>query len=125
MPNPASKTGIVEHILFLEGRGRDTPYSSTTESEEVAEFFAGGGGRVWTTTVKAASAEGAAHLPRKQLLQNLKGFGKGKAKWHDAYEVAQAARYVEEWSEHLLGWRAVNPTSVDAAVRRAFRKRLS
>jgi hypothetical protein len=116
-------TGIVEHILYLGGRGRETPYSSTSESEEVAEHVAGPRGRVWETTVRGAAAEGAKHLPRKQLLQNLKGFGKGKAKWNDEFEVAQAARYVEEWVEHLLDWRAASPSTISDAVGRAVRKR--
>lgn len=123
VPNPASKTSIVEHILYLGGRGRETPYSSTSESEDVAEHFAGPRGRVWQTSATRAAAEGARHLPRKQLLENLKGFGRGKAKWNDEFEIAQAARYVEEWSEHLLDWSATSPSAIRDAVSRAFRKR--
>jgi hypothetical protein len=35
----------------------------------------------------------------------LKGNGKGKAKWSDPFEVMQARRYAEQWSEHLLDFR--------------------
>ena len=35
----------------------------------------------------------------------LKGYGKGKAKWENAIEVAQARAYVLRWSEHLLDWK--------------------
>jgi hypothetical protein len=123
VPDPPSKTGIVEHILYLGGHGRKTPFSSTSESEEVAEHFAGPQGQVWKTSSSAATAEGAKHLPRKQLLENLKGFGRGKAKWNDAFEVAQAARYVDEWSEHLLDWSGTPTSTIGDAVTRAFRKR--
>jgi hypothetical protein len=122
VPDPSSNTGIVEHVLYLGGRGRKTPSSSTSESEEVAEHFAGARGQVWRTSASAASTAGAKHLARKQLLENLKGFGRGKAKWNDAFEVAQAARYVDEWSEHLLDCSGASASDIGDAVARAFRK---
>ena len=121
-PNPVAKTGLVEHILYLGGRGRETPYTSTSESESVADHFAGKSGRVWETTAGAASSEGAKHLARLALLQSLRGFGKGKAKWDDAFEVAQAARYVEEWSEHILDWSGAPPAQIAASVAKVFRR---
>jgi hypothetical protein len=36
----------------------------------------------------------------------LKGNGKGKARWSDPFEVMQARRYAEQWSEHLLDFRS-------------------
>jgi hypothetical protein len=113
---------VVEHILFLGGAGRKTPFSSTTEVAGVAEYFAGSRGRVWQTDVKAASSAGAKHHPRKQLLQELRGFGKGKAKWHGAFEVAQAAAYVARWSEHLLDWAAVPAGMIGVRVRATFHR---
>lgn len=123
MPEPTATLSIVAHILYMGGRGRATPYSSTTESDDVARYFAGPGGGVWETTPAAATREGAKHLPRKQLIQNLRRFGKGKAKWHDAWEVTQAANFVEQWSEHLLDWAGTPPATISTAVTRSFRKR--
>jgi len=122
VPDPTSRLGIVEHVLYLGGAGRATPYTSTTEMFEVAEYFAGPTGRVWQTDAAAAAGAGAKHLPRKQLLQNLRGFGKGKAKWDNAFEVAQAAAYVAQWSEHLLDWTAVAVDLIEQKLRGAFRK---
>lgn len=125
VPDPTATTSIVAHILYRGGCGRKTPYSSTTESDEVAEYFAGtrGRGQVWETTARRAEGEGSKHIPRKQLLQDLKGFGRGKTKWTDAFEVAQAARYVQEWSEHLLDWNAVAPARIAGAIKMTFRER--
>jgi hypothetical protein len=123
VPSPSSKRSIVEHILYLGGRGRETPFTSTTESPEVATWFSGEEGLVWETTARQASSEGARHLSRKDLLHSLRGFGKGKAKWSDAFEVAQAARYVEEWSEHLFDWSTLSQARIGDAIRKTFRKR--
>lgn len=122
VPEPKAKTSIVAHILFIGGRGRETPFTSATESEDVAEHFGGGSNGVWQTDRAAAIAQGAAHIPRTQLLANLRGFGRGRAKWHDAWEIAMAATYVEMWSEHLLDWKAVT-VDTQARVRACFRKR--
>ncbi|MBI4700356.1 MAG: hypothetical protein HY744_04160 [Deltaproteobacteria bacterium] len=122
VPDPTSRTSLVAHVLYLGGPGRSTPFTSTTESVEVAEYFAGQTGQVWQTDVPTATTAGAEHLPRKQLLENLRGFGKGKAKWHDAFEVAQAAAYVAQWSEHLLDWTTVAAEMIEEKVRGTFAK---
>ena len=93
-PVPAADDSLVRHILYLEGPGRETPYLSTTESLDTARRFAGSGA-VWETSVSATRAHSVAHIANSELLAALKGNGKGKAKWSDAYEVMQARRYVE------------------------------
>lgn len=97
--------GIVSHILYLDGVGRATPYTSTTQARESAKQFAGPAGKVWQTDVSTARGQGAGHISRNDLLHLLKGYGKGKAKWNDAVEVAQARAYVRRWDEHLLDWK--------------------
>jgi hypothetical protein len=92
------------------------------KSRSVAETFAGPDGAVWSTKVSLAAAEGAKHLSRVQLAQDLKGFGKGKAKWTNAWEVAQAASYVKRWGEHLLDWSAAPAATIRTAVGRTFKK---
>lgn len=106
-PVPKANPSIVRHILYLGGYGRDTPYVSTTERVEIATFFAARGS-VWKTTAPLAEEQGVAHIDNKQLLALLKGRGKGKAKWPNAYEVLQAKRYVEQHFEHLLDFVRVN-----------------
>jgi hypothetical protein len=106
-PVPSADDSIVRHILFLEGPGRDTPYLSTTEEEAVARRFAGTGGAVWQTTVKKAKDLSVGHLSKAELLSQLNGNGKGRAKWTSPFEVMQARRYVEQWSEHLLDFRKI------------------
>ena len=123
VPDPSAKISVVVHVLYLGGPGRKTPYMSTSESQEVAEYFAGPSGSVWQTSVSVARAEGARHLSRKQLLQDLRGRGRGRAKWHDVWEVRQAAAYIEQWSEHLLDWGMVGSAAVSSAVLRAFSTR--
>lgn len=70
-------------------------------------FFAQGG-MVWSTFVKKANDNGVRHISNSELLSQMKGNGKGKAKWDDAFEVMQARRYVEQWSEHLLDFREIS-----------------
>jgi hypothetical protein len=50
----------------------------------------------------------------------LKGNGKGKAKWGDPFEVMQARRYAEQWSEHLLDFR--DHPDAGSAVADIFRR---
>lgn len=119
-PVPAADDSLVRHILYLEGPGRETPYLSTTESLEMARRFAGSG-TVWETSVLAARAHSVAHIANSELLAALKGNGKGKAKWSDAYEVMQARRYVEQWSEHLLDFRGHQ--EVEVAVTAVFHRK--
>jgi hypothetical protein len=45
------------------------------------------------------------HIDRKQLLQNLRGRGKGDASWSNPLEIKQARRFVELWSKHLIDFR--------------------
>jgi hypothetical protein len=95
---------MVRHILYLGGAGRPTPYHSTSESREVAERFAEPKGRVFWTKAERIKAYKAMHVSRVELLGLLQGTGKGDARWHSAFEVMQARKYVEEWSEHLVGY---------------------
>lgn len=107
VPAPTADDSIIRHVLYLEGPGRETPYLSTSESPEAAMFFAQGG-MVWSTFVKKANDNGVRHISNSELLSQMKGNGKGKAKWDDAFEVMQARRYVEQWSEHLLDFREIS-----------------
>lgn len=107
VPDPVADKSIVRHVLYLDGPGRLTPYVSTSESMSAAQHFAGRTGVVWSTTHSKACQQGVAHRPRKELLELLRGKGKGDAAWHSAFEVAQARRYVEEWDEHLFDFRDV------------------
>jgi len=116
VPTPSADDSIVRHIMYLEGPGRETPYLSTTEDHDIAEHFSCGA--VWQTMVKIANAESISHISRSELLQLMKGNGKGKAKWPSAFEVMQARRYVEQWGEHLLGFRRVKFPG--EAVRKVF-----
>lgn len=122
-PTPSSKTTIVEHILYLGGYGRETPFTSTTESEDAAGHFAGPSGAVWTTEASHAIAAGAKHWSKSTLVGNLRGFGKGRAKWTNRWEVAQAQQYVKRWSEHLLEWSEQSSPDVVAAIGSVFQKR--
>ena len=121
VPDPSSTTSVVPHILYLGGRGRLTPYTSTTESKEVGAYFAGHRGTVWLATASGAVVAGAKHRSQGQLLQDLRGRGKGNARWSNSFEVAQAASYVEQWSEHLLDWSDVPPSAISLAIGRTFR----
>ena len=115
-PVPKANHSIVRHILYLDGFGRETPYVSTTERTEVAALFAVRGG-IWTTTVPLAEQNGVGHIDNKQLLGLLKGKGKGRAKWSNAYEVLQAKRYAEQHFEHLLDFIGVeDPAGVAAKI---------
>ena len=101
LPVPDADDAIVRHVLYLDGAGRPTPYLSTTEDREVAERFAGSGGRVYETTVPSWISRDVRHVSRLELLQDLKGTGRGRCSWSSAFEVMQARKYVEESSEHL------------------------
>ena len=65
--------------------------------------------------------QGAVHIPRSELVQLLRGYGKGNAKWDDAFEVAQARAYVEHWSEHLFDWVDVPLSSIPQSIRETFK----
>ena len=119
-PVPAADASLVRHILYLEGPGRETPYLSTTESLDTARRFAGSGA-VWETSVSSAKARSVAHVSNSELLAALKGNGKGKAKWSEPFEVMQARRYVEQWSEHLLDFRGQE--DVEVTTTELFRRK--
>jgi hypothetical protein len=115
VPNPKADDSIVRHIMFFEGPGRETPYLSTSEAYELAENFSNGA--VWETFVKIAKKESVLHISRAELLSLMKGKGKGKAEWPNAFEVMQARRYVEQWGEHLLDFRKVeDPAEVTKKI---------
>ena len=101
-PNPEAPKNIVRHIMYYEGAGRETPYLSTSEQEDLARHFAGRSGVVWQTTVTQARAHKVTHISKTELMALLDGKGKGRATWPSALIVAQARRYVEQWAEHLL-----------------------
>ena len=119
-PVPDADDSIVRHILYLEGPGRETPYLSTTELEENAKYFAGKSGAVWNTTAPTAESLNVGHISKSDLLSQLKGNGKGKAKWDSAYEVMHAKKYVEQWAEHLFNFR--NVSDIKASLKRVFKK---
>ncbi len=119
VPSPKANASIVRHVLFLEGPGRESPYLSTSEIRECAEHWAKGGA-IWKTHVKISEKNGVNHISKSELLQAMKGNGKGKAKWDDPFEVMQARRYVEQWSEHLLDFR--NVTDPEPIVKSIFEK---
>jgi len=100
-PVPDADRSLVRHILYLGGKGRESPYLSFTEDEMVARRFAGKDGKIYSTTVKKLKTNEVAHISRRELVQLLRGKGKGRAAWQSAYEVMQARRYVEEHAEHL------------------------
>lgn len=121
-PTPAADRSLVRHILYLDGYGRETPYLSATESGEVAHHFAHADGAVWKTMVARLRAAGVGHRSRKELLQNLRGYGKGDAAWPSPFEVMQARAYVEQWQEHLLDFRGVDETQVAQVVAAVFER---
>ncbi|GAB5545863.1 MAG: hypothetical protein SangKO_056230 [Sandaracinaceae bacterium] len=118
--DPKAHPSIVRHVLYLGGPGRSTPYHSTSEEREVAAMFAKRG-RVWRTAVSRAKAQQVEHISRLDLLGLLKGKGHGAAKWKSAFEVLQARRYVERWSEHLLSYRKLDDEArASEAARQIF-----
>lgn len=121
IPEPAADASIVRHILYLDGAGRPTPYTSTTHDRAIARTFSRPRGRIWETSVQQAQIHGAAHLPLDELLQNLRGKGHGARFAGRPSEVAQARVYAERHCEHLLDWRAVHPTEIADHVRALFR----
>lgn len=117
VPNSKADDSIVRHIMYLEGPGRETPYLSTSEEYELAKNFSPVSGVVWETSVKNAKKESVGHISRTELLSLMKGNGKGRAKWPNAFEVMQARRYVEQWGEHLLDFREVeNPAETTKKI---------
>ena len=108
-PIPQANRSIVRHILFLEGHGRETPYLSATESRSTASRFAGSDGAVYVGRPENWPALAVKHRSRKELLQLLRGKGKGDAQWHSAFEVMRAHQFVEESEEHLADFSDTQP----------------
>lgn len=116
-PAHGSIKSLVRHILFLDGPGRLTPYLSFSESDEIADNFAGKTGKTYEALPKNWQNHGVKHRPRTELQDLLKGTGKGDATWVDSFEVAQARRYVEEHLEHLADFSNLpDQKNVDSAT---------
>lgn len=113
VPKPTADASYVRHILYLEGVGRSTPYLSTTESQVIARRFAGSSGQMRQTTVRRAEERQVQHISQSELLQLLRGKGKGRAAWSNAYEVMQARKYVEQWLEHLLSFETFSSLTAE------------
>jgi len=101
LPVPRANRSLVRHILYLEGYGRATPYLSSSESRATATRFASSDGSLYIGRPENWSAVGVKHRNRKELLQLLRGKGKGDGQWHSAFEVMRAHQFVEESDEHL------------------------
>ena len=119
-PTPAtfgSNPSIIRHILYLEGLGRETPYLSTSEFQASAQYFADGGGRVYTTNPMTWIGQNVSHIPRTMLNQLLTGKGKGRASWDRASDVRRARELVELHFEHLADfWTITSQADIDAAT---------
>ncbi len=122
IPDPDARLSLVEHILYLKGYGRDTQYTSVSEREDVAKRFAGRRGAVWQTDVARATLHGAKHHSKDRLVRDLRGQGRGTARWRSAWEVAQARANVLRWSEHLLDWSNVPAARIAVSVQDAFER---
>lgn len=104
IPVPAADASLVRHILYMGGKGRDTPYLSTSEDRALAAVF----GTIWETSynkVEAEAERGVRVRSREELSSLLRGRGHGDARWSSPAEVMLARKYVERWLEHLLDFR--------------------
>lgn len=116
VPAPEASDSLIRHVLFLESFGRLTPYLSTSQSREAATQFAQPGG-LWSTTVKVANKSSVRHIGNDELLQLMRGRGKGAAAWDDPREVMRARVLVELHGEHLLDFRGItDPAPVVAKI---------
>lgn len=113
LPSPSASRSIVRHILYLEGYGRETPYLSASENLATAVRFAGTYGKTYIGQAKEWPVLNVKHRPRKELLQLLRGRGKGDAEWSNAFEVMRARQYVEEAQEHLADFTAVQDVPLE------------
>ncbi len=104
-PATQADPSLVRHILQVDGPGQQSPYLSTTESEETATYFAVPKGFVLSTSVSTLKSAEVGYLGKMELLQLLVGKGKGGARWHSAAEVRRAAHLVEQHAEHLADFR--------------------
>jgi hypothetical protein len=119
LPDPKASPKIVAHILYLGGMGRPTPFTSTSDSKQAAAHFARPRGKVWQTDEPTARGNGARYVSKKDLLHLLHGYGKGRAGWPNAIEVASARAFVLMWSEHLLDWSGHG--AIQSAIVSTFR----
>lgn len=122
IPTPQANKSIVRHVLYLEGQGRETPYLSTSESEDTARRFAGRSGSIFHAIAKEWHKSEVKHRSRKELLDLLKGKGKGDAGWGSAVEVLRAHQYVEEHAEHLADFSEIQPEAAESTVNAIFKK---
>lgn len=106
---------MVAHILQFGGRDQPTPYTSTSDVLEYAKHFAFPGGIVWHTNEQTVTRLRARVISLGELRHLLRGFGKGKAKWNDAWEVKQALGLAEYWREHIIDWSG-HPDVANAIV---------
>lgn len=121
-PTPRANKSIVRHILYLEGQGRETPYLSSTEHADTAKRFAGRHGSVFQAAPREWGSSSVKHRSKKELLDLLKGKGKGDAEWHSALEVLRASQYVEEHAEHLADFSDIQPEDAQKVVHTIFTK---
>lgn len=122
-PNPAADKSIVRHILYLEGKGRETPYLSTTEEREIADTFAEPSGHVYSSSVSIWPEADVTHFSRDMLMQMLRGTGKGRASYKKASLVMTARNYVERHKEHLADFsKHETMDSASAACEKIFKK---
>ncbi|MEA3644097.1 MAG: hypothetical protein VBE63_29865, partial [Lamprobacter sp.] len=89
-------------------------YLSASEDRNMASHFAASEGAIYIAYPKQWSTLGVAHRSRKELLQLLRGHGKGDAEWPSAYEVMRARQYVEEWQEHLADFAAAGDATAQS-----------
>ncbi|MBK5938188.1 hypothetical protein [Halochromatium roseum] len=87
----------------------------------MASHFAASEGSIYIAYPKQWPTLGVAHRPRKELLQLLRGHGKGDAAWPSAYEVMRARQYVEEWQEHLADFTAAADATAQSLRERVDR----
>lgn len=121
VPNPSADKSIIRHILYLEGKGRETPYLSATEDRKTAETFAAPSGQVYSSQVSAWPGFKIGHFSRDMLMQMLRGTGKGRASSGKASLVLTARNYVERHKEHLADFSGHADTkSAGAACQKAF-----
>ncbi len=119
VPTPGADDNVVRHILWLGGAGQETPYTSTTHSHATAQYFARAG-RIWTTTRPLAILHGAALIEQSELLQNLKGKGKGRRFQSAPRHVARARVLAERHQEHLLDWTGTKPSEIAGRIAATF-----
>ncbi len=67
-PDPTAEASLVRHILQVDGPGQQTPFLSTTESEETARYFALPKGFVLSTSVPVLQEADLGYIGNKELL---------------------------------------------------------